>query len=533
MPDHIIKGFCSILAMMLLSGICNAQDSAIKKKLEQEYYLVSYDAMNDRFVVYDNAWNVGLCGPDGTVFFSPGEYEEVIVMPEYFSVRKNGKYGALDMDGRLLVDFKYKKVNKDAVSGELVAYDFDGNSHRLGVFVKSHTTSQVVDGKTVFKTEKKESDGTVWIDVNVDNIHGIELPDGTVIAPAEYDYIRYSDGGQCFIVEKNGKEGAVGKNGAVLVKPEYSDLFCNNDYFYSFVKDGVTRNTGIRLDGNADMKESAVYAVESKLFNEYHKAQLIGPWHCFIVEDQNGRKGICALDGRLLVPVRFDNVCLMDGNWFSVDRNGKNGAWSVDGRELIPADYDFVIKQQGAFYTSTNGSTFEMYLDADGKRVRPASGNSYGGLTETTVTQVSEQKSERKSFFSSLMDLVCTAAGSCYYAALTPQIAVCDNMAVPGTIYTNTTVVSSTSTSVNGYTLAGNVNAYVVTTGYGTSSASHRSVRLHTKNGNYYIHVGVPYYAALRNSQSSYFGFPVSQYAYSVTTSNATYFFNLRREKAS
>lgn len=533
MPDHIIKGFCSILAMMLLSGICNAQDSAIKKKLEQEYYLVSYDAMNDRFVVYDNAWNVGLCGPDGTVFFSPGEYEDVIVMPEYFSVRKNGKYGALDMDGRLLVDFKYKKVNKDAVSGELVAYDFDGNSHRLGVFVKSHTTSQVVDGKTVFKTEKKESDGTVWIDVNVDNIHGIELPDGTVIAPAEYDYIRYSDGGQCFIAEKNGKEGAVGKNGAVLVKPEYSDLFCNNDYFYSFVKDGVTRNTGIRLDGNADMKESAVYAVESKLFNEYHKAQLIGPWHCFIVEDQNGRKGICALDGRLLVPVRFDNVCLMDGNWFSVDRNGKNGAWSVDGRELIPADYDFVIKQQGAFYTSTNGSTFEMYLDADGKRVRPASGNSYGGLTETTVTQVSEQKSERKSFFSSLMDLVCTAAGSCYYAALTPQIAVCDNMAVPGTIYTNTTVVSSTSTSVNGYTLAGNVNAYVVTTGYGTSSASHRSVRLHTKNGNYYIHVGVPYYAALRNSQSSYFGFPVSQYAYSVTTSNATYFFNLRREKAS
>lgn len=533
MPDHIIKGFCSILAMMLLSGICNAQDSAIKKKLEQEYYLVSYDAMNDRFVVYDNAWNVGLCGPDGTVFFSPGEYEDVIVMPEYFSVRKNGKYGALNMDGRLLVDFKYKKVNKDAVSGELVAYDFDGNSHRFGVFVKSHTTSQVVDGKTVFKTEKKESDGTVWIDVNVDNIHGIELPDGTVIAPAEYDYIRYSDGGQCFIVEKNGKEGAVGKNGAVLVKPEYSDLFCNNDYFYSFVKDGVTRNTGIRLDGNADMKESAVYAVESKLFNEYHKAQLIGPWHCFIVEDQNGRKGICALDGRLLVPVRFDNVCLMDGNWFSVDRNGKNGAWSVDGRELIPADYDFVIKQQGAFYTSTNGSTFEMYLDADGKRVRPASGNSYGGLTETTVTQVSEQKSERKSFFSSLMDLVCTAAGSCYYAALTPQIAVCDNMAVPGTIYTNTTVVSSTSTSVNGYTLAGNVNAYVVTTGYGTSSASHRSVRLHTKNGNYYIHVGVPYYAALRNSQSSYFGFPVSQYAYSVTTSNATYFFNLRREKAS
>lgn len=527
MPDHIIKGFCFVLAMMLLSGICNAQDSAIKKKLEQEYYLVSYDAMNDRFVVYDNAWNVGLCGPDGTVFFSPGEYEDVIVMPEYFSVRKNGKYGAVDMDGKILVDFKYKKVNKDAVSGELVAYDFDGNSHRLGVFVKSHTISQVVDGKTVFKTEKKESDGTVWIDVNVDNIHGIELPDGTVIAPAEYDYIRYSDGGQCFIVGKNGKEGAVGKNGVVLVKSEYSDLFCNNDYFYSFVKDGVTRNTGIRLDGNADMKESAVYAVESELFNEYHKTRLIGPWHCFIVEDQNGRKGICALDGRLLVPVRFDNVCLMDDNWFSVDRNGKNGAWSVDGRELIPADYDLVIKQQGAFYTSTNGSTFEMYLDADGKRVRPASDNNRNSSMEATMTQVTEQKSERKSFFSSLMDLVCTAAGSCYYAALTPQMVVCDNMAVPGTIYTNTTVVSSTSTSVNGYTLAGNVNAYVVTTGYGTSSASHRSVRLHTRNGNYYIHVGVPYYAALRNSQSSYFGFPVSQYAYSVTTSNATYFFNL------
>ncbi len=528
MPDYIIKGFLSVLAMMLLSGICNAQESDIKKKLEQEYYLVSYEAMNDRYIVYDKAWNVGLCGPDGTVIFSPGEYEDVIVMPEYFSVRKNGKYGAVDMDGKILVDFKYKKVNKDAVSGELVAYDFDGNSHRLGVFVKSHTTSQVVDGRTVFKTEKKESDGTVWIDVNVDNIHGIELLDGTVIALTEYDYIRYSDGGQCFIVEKSGKEGAVGKSGAVLVKPEYSGLFCHNDYFYSFVKEGVTRNTGIRLDGNADMKESAVYAIESKLFNEYHKAQLIGPWNCFIVEDQNGSKGICALDGHLLVPVRFDNVCLMDDRWFSVDRKGKYGAWSVDGRELIPANYDFVIKQQGAFYTSTNGSSFEMYLDADGKRVRPASDNGYNSSTEAIMTQVTEQKSERKSFFSSLMDLVYTAAGSCYYVALTPQMVVCDNMvAIPGTIYTNSTVVSSTSTSVNGYTLAGKVNAYVVTTGYGTSSASHRSVSLHTRNGNYYIHVGVPYYAALRNYQSSYFGFPVSQFAYSVTTSNATYFFNL------
>lgn len=311
------------------------------------------------------------------------------------------------------------------------------------------------------------------------------------------------------------------------MKPEYSDLFCNNDYFYSFVKDGVTRNTGIRLDGNTDMKESAVYAVESKLFNEYHKAWLVGPWNCFIVEDRNGRKGICALDGRLLVPVRYDNVCLMGDNWFSVDRNGKNGAWSVDGIELIPTDYDFIIKQNGAFYTSVNGSSFEMYLDADGNRVSPDSDNSYGGSMETTMTSVPEQKSERKSFFSSLMDLVCTAAGSCYYATLTPQMAVSDNMAIPGTIYTSTTVVSSTSTSVNGYTLAGSVNAYVVTTGYGTSSASRRSVSLHTRNGNYYIHVGVPYYAAMRNSQSSYFGFPVSQYAYSVTTSNAAYFFNL------
>ena len=51
----MIKGFRLVLAMMLLSGICNAQDSDVKKKLEREHYLVSYDAKNDRFIVYDNA----------------------------------------------------------------------------------------------------------------------------------------------------------------------------------------------------------------------------------------------------------------------------------------------------------------------------------------------------------------------------------------------------------------------------------------------------------------------------------------------
>lgn len=46
----MIKGFRLVLAMMLLSSICNAQDSDVKKKLEREHYLVSYDAMNDRFI---------------------------------------------------------------------------------------------------------------------------------------------------------------------------------------------------------------------------------------------------------------------------------------------------------------------------------------------------------------------------------------------------------------------------------------------------------------------------------------------------
>ncbi len=94
--------------------------------------------MNDRYIVYNNAWNVGLCGPDGTVLFSPGEYEDVIVMPEYLSVRRGGKYGAIDMDGNLLVDFKYKKVNKMPCPASWSHMILTGTVIVL-VFLSSHT----------------------------------------------------------------------------------------------------------------------------------------------------------------------------------------------------------------------------------------------------------------------------------------------------------------------------------------------------------------------------------------------------------
>lgn len=518
----IRKSFIFIL-ILLFAGmrVGNAQNPAVKSQLEKQFYTVSYDAANDIYVVYNKDWQTGLCAPDGSVILYPGQYDDAYFMPHgYVEVIRDGKHGAVDLDGKLIVACEYAGIAVMVDTGELVARNFDGSSIHLGVYVHSRTKSTTTaSGETVFKTENKANDGTLWFDVFQDDRHGIELPGGTVVAQMEYDYVRYSDGNSIFIVEKDGKSGAVGMDGKILVEPTYTDLFPVGNYFYTLREDGNTRNTGIRLDGDTSMRDSELYAIESKLLDKYYNVSLFGPWGCFLVENTDGEKGICALSGKELIPPRFDNIFLMDEDWFSVDKDGKTGAWSKDGHEIIPAEYYNVVYFRGSFYTVDESSSLTLYTGKD----------TMAEIQPVLVQDPSECRAERRSFFDNLMLLIGSAAGACYYAALTPQTTVSSTTVVtssnPGYVMNGT---MNTATTVNGYTRIGSVNAYIITNGYGATSTSFRSVTIQTRGGNgYYIHVGATYHMAMRNNQSSYFGYPVSQYGYCVTTGNAAYFFNL------
>ncbi len=85
---------------------------------------------------------------------------------------------------------------------------------------------------------------------------------------------------------------------------------------------------------------------------------------------------------------------------------------------------------------------------------------------------------------------------------------------------------SSQQNTINGYTNAGTVTAFIITSAYGNATGNSRTVNLKAQNGTYYIHVGAQYYPVQRNTLTEYKGYKVSNYSCVAKAGTTWYFFS-------
>ena len=221
---------------------------------------------------YDNIKQILNNVDNGIIFMQGGKCGimkttgEVVISPQYDDLKeaksgiliasKDGKYGIIDIEKNIKVDFKYAIINYNEKADIYIAEDAEFNND---IIDNTFTVKQ-----TGILTDMNDEKG--YIKIRQDD---------------EYKYYNYkfeekkesdiNTDNTLFLSKKDGKYGFVDKNGNVVVDYIYDDATEQNSYGYA----------GIKKDGKWGSIDNKGNIVQEPTYNldEYLKIDFVGRWH--------------------------------------------------------------------------------------------------------------------------------------------------------------------------------------------------------------------------------------------------------------
>lgn len=288
--------------------------------IKPEYLKIKY--FNKNVIIAQNGdYKYGLINENNAIVV-PFEYQNIQEMystGELFYVSKNGKYGATDAKGNIIVPCIYE-----------YNFSFQGDF------------AQVYNGKWgIIDKAGKEVIPFIY-----DNIYDTEKVDG-------FENINY-------IVTKDGKSGLLNKSGRILIPLKYSfitDLRKTKDDEWFKVED-ITR------------KYKGLYNIKTAVFVE-PKYYWLTPYQNILIAhiSENDKDSYSFLDlkGNIIAGLTFDKVNDVEAQngYFIVTRDKKVGLLDKNGKEIFPLLYDSLQFKTPEFLLATKDGK-QFYVDVMG-----------------------------------------------------------------------------------------------------------------------------------------------------------------------
>ena len=294
--------------------------------------------------------------------------------PLYAYAQKNGKWGVIDFQGKVLVYFNYDHEHLGMRSDEWVQ-SFSKDGHALLIHIP--TRKEYPLGDDGYRLLPGST-----LAYAVDGKFGIIGKDGKQAFPAEYDDIHIPNDnhyqgyhGPYTVIEKGGKTGVI-RDGTVLFQPEWGNVMVYDDFFV-FTKDGKSSlwdagknellpptfaeishlsdyfySSGSKGISVFKIKDKALYGLyfpetDTLVKPAYHSIQLAymdESERKEVIEcEYQGRKALYSIQGEELLPLRYHDW----KRWYDSDEllqvqlNDKWGLYDRrQGREVIPCVYE-------------------------------------------------------------------------------------------------------------------------------------------------------------------------------------------------
>ncbi|MBO7051061.1 MAG: WG repeat-containing protein [Prevotella sp.] len=272
---------------------------------------------------------------------------------KWYSVKKDGKEGACDLEGKEIVPPKFDSVIKHSYSYSVSLnkkegiYSFDGEEIIVPRYDKILDT-----GNGFFYVEQNEK-------VGMCNANGVE------IIGCEYDAVSRSSNRIEVIFDNT--MGLFDENGEILVpvgKYKYightiadSIVVVGNDFECEF-----RYSTGFRYSTQIDkVRKNGKWGIYN-----YQKRMEILP--CKYDAIELGGDGLFAFGEGSDAYVKYGSICFRGGKWGFID---------VEGRKIIPAQYDKVSGfKDGIAQVTKNGVTSLLEHPQKGTNLKFAKGSS-------------------------------------------------------------------------------------------------------------------------------------------------------------
>lgn len=218
---------------------------------------------------------------------------------------KNGKYGLIDFEGKIIVEAEYDKIY--ALSGikDTLIIEKDGKKG----LINNKTSEIIIDTKYVdiIAISDKHEDG--YIVKNSENKFGVIANDKTEVLSEKYDDIKRVTGNGYYVVVENGKAEVIDKYGNIILDEGFDSV------------------ESIQLDN-------------------------------FIII-KNGKYGVIDKEGNTIIAPEYENIKFGSVDSFIAQKNGKTGIIKKDGTEIINYEYERISYIENADFFQAEKDNFK------------------------------------------------------------------------------------------------------------------------------------------------------------------------------
>lgn len=316
--EQIITGYESVQAIpteTTADGI-PFEKTVLKYSKDGKYGLVDFEGKEITEPIYDDISSV--------------TYKEGMLL-----VEQDGKKGIININGVQVIDTQYDNITVDNY------YDVNTKYQRTG-FIVCKTEAEgyrygYIDykGDKILDTEYTEIERVTEIEDEKD-IYIIAYKDGQagllrnnkIILNHEYEDITYNSYNDVFVIQRNGKQGIVDRDGNVKIDTKYTNITFGGIYLNAIEDEG---DKVLDLNGN-EVTDGYISKMPTK---DGQHSIVYGEDEVYKIIDNSGN---------VVIDKNYTYIEEVDNNYFIVASMNNNGIVDLSGKSLVDLKYNSIFK---------------------------------------------------------------------------------------------------------------------------------------------------------------------------------------------
>ena len=316
--EQILTGYESVQAIpteTTADGI-PFEKSVLKYKKNRKYGIIDLEGNEITEPIYDD--------------ISAVSYKEGMLL-----VKQGEKYGVINMNGIQVIDNEYDNIAVDNYYNVNSKYEKTGfivckredSGYRYGYI--NYKGDKVLDNEytEIERVTEMEDDDNIYLVAYKDGQAGL-LKNKKEILNYEYENITYNSYNDVFVVQRNGKQGVVDREGNVKIEPKYTEMSFGGIYL-NVIEDGT--NKVIDLNGN-EVTDGYIYRMPT---TDGNYSIVYGEDEIYKIIDNNGN---------VVVDKSYTYIEELGNNYYIVASYNNNGIIDLSGRSLVDLRYSSIFK---------------------------------------------------------------------------------------------------------------------------------------------------------------------------------------------
>ena len=316
--EQILTGYESVQAIpneTTADGI-PFEKTALKYKKDGKYGLLNIEGKEITDAIFDE--------------ISSMTYKEGM-----FLVKQENKIGVINQNGVYVIDVEYDNITADNYYDVETKYERTGfivckieeNGYRYGYIDYKGDIILSPEYTEVERVTELEDNKNVYLVAYKDGQAGL-LKNKKNILNYEYEDISYNSYNNVFIVQRNGKQGIVDKEGNIKLDTKYTDIKFGG--IYVNVQENEQKKV-LDLNGN-------------EITNGYISNMPTKDGQHSIVYGEDEIYKIIDNSGNVVVDKNYTYIEELDNNYFIVANYNNNGIIDLTGKSVVDLRYSSIFK---------------------------------------------------------------------------------------------------------------------------------------------------------------------------------------------